>query len=215
MHLLKSSLTQVLVCTAPGSPQTWYIRDMETLFTVVFVHKRFTGGKIPPICVSLMRKLGYGRREGEKWDSTSWTLPQSRVASGYPGEKLCPGSRGLDVPKESLRGKMSSCDVHITMNKYMHVDRYTHKLARTCPQGSWLISIMHFQVDLVILLLQEVLAAHGASALLLAVHAPHMAVVGCVWGKDFAAVLALEGLLPWVLADVSAQDAGCGECLKR
>ena len=77
------------------------------------------------------------------------------------------------------------------------------------------MSGMNLHVEVVILLLWEVLAAHRASAaLLLAVRAPHVAVVGCVRGEGFAAVLALEGLLPRVLADVSAQDAGCRECLK-
>lgn len=70
-------------------------------------------------------------------------------------------------------------------------------------------------MEVVILLLREVLAAHRASAaLLLAVRAAHVAVVGCMRGEGFATVLALEGLLPRVLADVSAQDAGCRECLK-
>lgn len=78
------------------------------------------------------------------------------------------------------------------------------------------MSSMNLHVEVVILLLGEVLATHGArAALVLAVCAPHMAVVGRVRGEGFAAVLALEGLLPRVLADVSAQDAGCCECLER
>lgn len=77
------------------------------------------------------------------------------------------------------------------------------------------MSSMNLQVELVILLLGEVLATHQAgAALLLAVRAAHVAVVGCVRGEGFATVLALEGLLPRVLADVGAQDAGCCECLK-
>lgn len=66
------------------------------------------------------------------------------------------------------------------------------------------------------LLLQEVLAADSASAaFVLAVCAPHVAVVSRMGGKGFAAVSTLEGLLSRVLADVSAQDAGGSECLKR
>lgn len=74
---------------------------------------------------------------------------------------------------------------------------------------------VNLHVEVVILLLREVLATQGArAALLLAVRAAHVAVVGCMRGEGFAAVLALEGLLPRVLADVGAQDAGCRECLK-
>lgn len=74
---------------------------------------------------------------------------------------------------------------------------------------------MNLHVEAVILLLGEVLAAHGAgAALVLAVRAPHVAVVGGVRSEGFAAVLALEGLLPRVLADVSAQDAGRCERLE-
>lgn len=74
---------------------------------------------------------------------------------------------------------------------------------------------MNLHVEVVILLLWELLATHRARAALLpAVCAAHVAVVGCVRGEGFAAVLALEGLLPRVLADVSAQDAGCRERLK-
>lgn len=59
------------------------------------------------------------------------------------------------------------------------------------------------------------LSAHGAGAgLVLAVRAPHVAVVGRVGGEGLATVLALEGLLPRVLPDVSAQDAGCCERLE-
>lgn len=46
------------------------------------------------------------------------------------------------------------------------------------------------------LLLQEVLATHGASAaFVLAVGAPHVAVMGRMGGKGFATVSTLEGLL--------------------
>lgn len=59
------------------------------------------------------------------------------------------------------------------------------------------MSGVNLHVEVVVLLLREVLAAHRASgALLLAVRAAHVAVVGCVRGEGFAAVLTLEGLLP-------------------
>lgn len=74
---------------------------------------------------------------------------------------------------------------------------------------------MDLHVEVVIVLLGEVLAALGAgAALVLAVRAPHVAVVRGVRGEGFAAVLALEGLLPRVLPDVGAQDAGRCERLE-
>lgn len=77
------------------------------------------------------------------------------------------------------------------------------------------MSSMNLHVEVVILLLREVLATLGARAApVLAVRAPHVAVVRRVRGEGFAAVLALEGLLPRVLPDVSAQDAGCCERLE-
>lgn len=41
-----------------------------------------------------------------------------------------------------------------------------------------------------------------------------MAVVGSVGREGFAAVLAFEGLLPRMLPDVRAEDAGSGELLQ-
>lgn len=75
---------------------------------------------------------------------------------------------------------------------------------------SWLMSSsMDVHVEAVVLQLWEVLAAHRTgAALVLAVRAPHVAVVCRVRGEGFATVLALEGLLSRVLADVCAQDAG-------
>lgn len=78
------------------------------------------------------------------------------------------------------------------------------------------MSSVTLHVEVVILLLGEVLATQRAStALVPAVRAPHVAVVGGVRGEGFATVLALEGLLSRVLADVRAQDAGGCECLKH
>lgn len=106
-----------------------------------------------------------------------------------------------------------SCAVHTAT----HTPTLIHgSRSRTCLLGSWLVSSMDLHVEVVIVLLGEVLATLGAgAALVLAVRAPHIAVMGRVRGEGFAAVLALEGLLPRVLPDVSAQDAGCCERLER
>lgn len=119
---------------------------------------------------------------------------------------LCSRSRDQRSPKSPAG--VPSCAVHT--QTLIHVS-----CSRTRLLGSWLVSSVDLHVEVVIVLLGEVLAALGAgAALVLAVRAPHVAVVGCVRGEGFAAVLALEGLLPRVLPDVSAQDAGCRERLE-
>lgn len=117
-------------------------------------------------------------------------------------------------PTPGASAGVTSWAVRTATHRHTQTDTHTSR-SRTHPQGSWLMSSMNLHVEVVILLLGEVLATHGArAALVLAVCAPHMAVVGRVRGEGFAAVLALEGLLPRVLADVSAQDAGCCERLE-
>lgn len=66
------------------------------------------------------------------------------------------------------------------------------------------------------LLLFERNSAQAAGAgLVLGVGPPDVAVVRGVGGEGLPAVLALEGPLPGVLADVCAQDAGGGEGLQE
>lgn len=56
-------------------------------------------------------------------------------------------------------------------------------------------------------------AAAARAALALLVGAADVAVVGGVGRERFATVLAFEGLLPRVLPDMSAEDAGGSELL--
>lgn len=101
-----------------------------------------------------------------------------------------------------------------TQPTYTHVHRYTHRAGP--GEDSWLVSSsVDVHVEAVVLQLWKVLATHcTGAALVLAVRAPHVAVVCRVRGEGFAAVLALEGLLSRVLADVRAQDAGGCERLE-
>lgn len=139
------------------------------------------------------------RGEGERHQSVSCSLCSV----------MCPGSRDQTYPRAT------TCHLLRCAHSHTQTDIRV-SCSRTRPWRSWLMSSMDLQVEVVILLLGEVLAAlgAGAAALVLAVRAPHVAVVRRVRGEGFATVLALEGLLPRVLADVGAQDAGCCECLQ-
>lgn len=79
-----------------------------------------------------------------------------------------------------------------------------------------LVAFMKLHVRVERFLIWEDFPTDAASAaLVLLVRAADVAVVRSVGRKRFPAVLALEGLLPGVLPDVRAEDAGGSEPLQR
>jgi len=85
MHFIKTSLTQALVRTAPGSPQTWCIRGTETLLIVIFVQKNVMGGKVLScLCFPFVETWVWEEGKG----GVAHVGPHPSVTSGYPDEKL-------------------------------------------------------------------------------------------------------------------------------
>lgn len=109
---------------------------------VIFVYKSFRGDEIPScLCFSLLWKLGYGRSRRERWGSTCSASTQCgirvpRRETPVPWiQKYAQGPETEHTQRVTVRVKITSCSVRTTMQKHMHIDRYTHELVQATSAG--------------------------------------------------------------------------------